>query len=81
MAKRLDLPKSSRCYDCKWRLSRLVLPLDAEEFNVPEGTELIEHVCILLEDDLGNVIVKECTKYEKEPAQTGFFKSNIFANQ
>jgi hypothetical protein len=77
MKKAMDLPAESRCSDCKWRLSRLVSPIDPDDFNVPEDTLLLEHVCILLEDDIGNIIVEECTRYEKD----GGKKQQLFENQ
>ena len=65
MTKLLDLPKETLCFDCKWRLSRIASPIDPDDFGLEEGMVIIEHACCVLEDDISNIIIHECTRYEK----------------
>lgn len=78
MDKRVDLPKETRCYDCRFRLSRIVLPINPEEFNLKEGVVMVDHMCCMLESDISSLIVKECTRYEKDGMESLFIKQRFF---
>jgi hypothetical protein len=78
MGIRADLPKESRCYDCMYRMSRLIIPLDPEEFNLEPGDIMVDHMCCLTEEDISNIIVKDCTRYSKGNLDSLFVRQKIF---
>jgi len=58
------LPTDSKCHDCVYRLSQVMLPLDPEEFGVEPGTLVVIHLCILMDADISLQTTVACTKYE-----------------
>lgn len=65
------LPKGTKCCDCIYLIARIIEPvdLDKEELGFIEFSEdsnIYVHVaCLLLDVDIHDHIVKECSKYEK----------------
>jgi len=75
----LCLPEGTKCFDCVYKISRVIEPLDYsdyEEFEIEEGDTIIQHACMLMDIDIHNHVVHECTKYEKE--KPGLFIENRF---
>lgn len=74
----LDMLKSSKCFSCKYRISRVVEPftqedrdyyidaLGIEDEDIDEYELYIEqHKCLLTDEDIDGVII-ECNQYEKK---------------
>jgi len=76
----IDSLKSSKCFTCKHRLSKIIKPLTMEDFEFLEDTmginidsediddydiEIEIHRCILTDDDISYQVI-ECNKYESE---------------
>ena len=78
MDKRVDLPAETRCYDCRYRLSKVFSPINPEDFNLKEGTLVVDHMCCMTEEDISNIIVKDCTRYEKGNLDSLFVKQRFF---
>jgi len=73
------------CKDCSHRLSRVIIPLDYELFDIDistldieEGEEVLieQHICMILQDDL-NGVVQECNKFANIHEET-FFSGNPY---
>lgn len=76
------------CKGCIHRLSRIIVPLDAEDFFIEEdldkmglddGESIVveQHSCLKINQDL-NYLVQECNHFSSNP-EYGFFKSNPYA--
>lgn len=74
----------SLCFNCENRFSRSLIPLDYEdfgididEFELPEGEELIleQHICLVSKADLEGVIT-ECSHYKKKTGD--FLQTKVF---
>jgi hypothetical protein len=81
MKPKVDLPKETRCFDCRYRMSRLIKPIDPkdfEEYEIDENTLILEHMCCMTEDDIGNVIILICSRYEKENLNASFIDERFF---
>jgi len=61
------LPKETKCLDCVYLIARIIEPLDEEEREEMEAEdEIFVHAsCLLLDIDVHDHIVRECSKYEK----------------
>jgi hypothetical protein len=73
------------CKNCSHRLSRVIIPLDYEFFDIDvtmldieEGEDVLieQHICTILQDDL-NGVVKECNKFASVSEET-FFIGNPY---
>ena len=76
------------CNTCKYRLSRTLIPLDLENFNLDEaalkelGLEedsdiaVEQHTCLIIGEDM-DYLVATCNKYEPTEDST-LFKHDIF---
>lgn len=67
----LELPNTTKCKDCLFRISRSFVPIDKDLSELDEI--FIEHVCILLEDDISDKIILDCSGYRNEAEE----KSNM----
>ena len=79
--------QDSLCNNCKYRISRALIPLDLETFGLTEEsleeldieedeTLIIEqHSCIVLQEDM-DYIVQECNHYQPNKGN-GLFLNNI----
>jgi hypothetical protein len=76
----IDNLKSSKCFTCKHRISKVIKPLTMEDFEFLEDTldtsidiedfddydiEIEIHRCMLTDDDISYQVL-ECNKYESE---------------
>lgn len=63
MTNYVDLPRESKCYDCVYKMSHVMIPLNPEEYNVEEGTAIAMNGCLITDMDLSEMITIECSKY------------------
>ena len=76
------------CKHCIYRMSKLITPIDPEEFglseedieqlDLPEGEELTveQHTCLINYQDM-DYIVKECNHFKPVEAES-FFRTNPY---
>ena len=75
------------CNNCKHRLSRALIPLDYEKFNIddavleeinPEGNEIVveQHTCLIVGEYM-DYIVAYCNRFEPEEGSHPLFKHDI----
>jgi hypothetical protein len=68
----LLMSDETKCKDCVFRVSRLIMPTEDEEGNLLDNQELgdqkvfVTHSCVLLDIDVGDHLVIECTKHKNE---------------
>jgi len=69
------------CKDCSHRLSRVIVPLDLEEYDIDlssldleDGEDILieQHICMILREDLDGV-VQECNKFANIQEETFFY--------
>lgn len=61
------------CMDCEYRLSKVIIPLDYDDFDIDidaledpdEDIEISQHSCLKTGQDM-NYLVIECSKYTPE---------------
>jgi len=61
------LPKGTKCLDCIYLIARIIEPLDEEDIE-DTGAEdeiFVQTSCLLLDIDVHDHMVRECSKYEK----------------
>ena len=81
--------KESKCYNCIYRVSRALLPLDLEEFGltsehldklgIDENEETIiveQHSCLVLQEDM-DYIVYECN-FHKLTKENSLLLNSLF---
>jgi len=61
------LPKGTKCLDCVYLIARIIEPLDEEEVEEMEAEDeiFVQTSCLLLDIDVHDHMVRECSKYEK----------------
>ena len=76
------------CGSCSYRMSRLVVPLELEDFGISEedlkdidladDDEIIveQHTCLVIQEDM-DYLVRECTHF-KDKRDVSLFSSNIY---
>jgi hypothetical protein len=76
------------CKVCAYRMSRLIIPLELDDFGISEedlkdielndDDEIMieQHTCLIVQEDLG-YLVKECTHF-KDKRETSLFTSNPY---
>lgn len=80
----VDLLDSSVCRDCTYMVSRVLLPIGPEAFDMDpeeyeevmldeEGITFEQNTCILLNMDLAYAVIK-CNKYLKQGSEVSIFK-------
>jgi hypothetical protein len=76
------------CKDCSYRMSRLVAPLDIEDYGISEDimkdmdlsdndeVMLEQHTCLVIQEDM-DYLVRECTHF-KDKREVSLFSSNPY---
>lgn len=64
MMNNTDLPRESKCYDCTYRMSHMMIPFDHEVYGVEEGDAILMNGCLLTDMDISEFITLECSKYQ-----------------
>ena len=68
------LPEGTKCSDCIYMMARIIEPLTSEGENLglievdEDNNVYVQVSCLLLDMDIHDHIVKECSKYEKAEA-------------
>lgn len=64
MMNNIDLPRESKCYDCIYRMSHLMIPFDHEAYDIEEGDVIAMNGCLLTDMDISEFVTIECSKYQ-----------------
>lgn len=81
----LKLPDATRCKDCIFRVSRAFInaPIEnAPDVNSLDDLEIfINHACVVLETDIMDHIVLDCTKYKKNTKEADAIFTDYFTRK